>query len=270
MYKILFSDLDETLLVNHHVPSFNQEAIQKARQKGVRFVVATGRSYNMIQEILEEIGTYDQVGEYSICFNGGLIVENRNHRILHFQGLEEKLAQELFERGRYLDVCVLVFTLDCCYIYHPDKNEIERKKAQKAPFQVMEEYDFSAVKGQKIAKILFMRRDMDYLRDVKSALEKDFTQVSFSFSSNRYIEMNAMGINKGYGISWLCDYLHIDLKDAIAIGDNYNDVPMIKKAGLGCCVESSYDDIKRLSDYVCEKDYGEGAVKEVIEKFIEE
>lgn len=50
MYKILFSDLDETLLVNHHVPSFNQEAIRKARQKGVRFVVATGRSYNMIQE----------------------------------------------------------------------------------------------------------------------------------------------------------------------------------------------------------------------------
>ena len=140
MYKILFSDLDETLLVNHHVPSFNQEAIRKARQKGVRFVVATGRSYNMIQEILQEVGTYNQEGEYAICFNGGLIIENKNNRILHFKGLEEQLAKALFERGRFLDVCVLVFTLDCCYIYHPDENEIERKKAQKAPFQVMDKY----------------------------------------------------------------------------------------------------------------------------------
>ncbi|WP_173655128.1 Cof-type HAD-IIB family hydrolase [Sharpea azabuensis] len=270
MYKILFSDLDETLLVNHHVPSFNQGAIRKARQKGVRFVVATGRSYNMIQEILQEVGTYNQEGEYAICFNGGLIIENKNNRILHFKGLEEQLAKALFERGRFLDVCVLVFTLDCCYIYHPDENEIERKKAQKAPFQVMDKYDFDILKGQKIAKILFMKRDMDYLRDVKNILEKDFSNVSFSFSSNRYIEMNAKGIDKGYGISWLCDYLKIDLKDAIAIGDNYNDVPMIKKAGVGCCVQSSFDDIKSLSDYVCEKDYFEGSVKEVIEKLIED
>lgn len=48
MYKLMLSDLDETLLVDHHVPYFNCEAIKKARDKGVKFVVATGRSYNMI------------------------------------------------------------------------------------------------------------------------------------------------------------------------------------------------------------------------------
>ena len=42
MYKLMLSDLDETLLVDHHVPYFNCEAIKKARDKGVKFVVATG------------------------------------------------------------------------------------------------------------------------------------------------------------------------------------------------------------------------------------
>ena len=88
MYRIMFSDLDETLLVNHHVPKVNQEAILKAREKGLKFVPCTGRAFNMIPEILKEIGTYDQEGEYSLCFNGGLIVENKNNKILHFKGLE--------------------------------------------------------------------------------------------------------------------------------------------------------------------------------------
>ena len=81
MYRLMFSDLDETLLVNHHVPKMNQEAILKAREQGLKFVPCTGRAFNMIPEILKEIGTYDQEGEYSLCFNGGLIVENKNNKI---------------------------------------------------------------------------------------------------------------------------------------------------------------------------------------------
>ena len=43
---------------------------------------------------------------------------------------------------------------------------------------------------------------------------------------------------------------------------------MIKEAGLGACVSCAHDDIKEISDYVCEKNFDEGAVKEVIEKFV--
>ena len=99
MYRIMFSDLDETLLVNHHVPKVNQEAIFKAREKGLKFVPCTGRAFNMIPEILKEIGTYDQEGEYSLCFNGGLIVENKNNKILHFKGLEFDIAKKILSYG---------------------------------------------------------------------------------------------------------------------------------------------------------------------------
>ena len=98
MYRLMFSDLDETLLVNHHVPKVNQEAIFKAREKGLKFVPCTGRAFNMIPEILKEIGTYDQEGEYSLCFNGGLIVENKNNKILHFKGLEFDIAKKITEK----------------------------------------------------------------------------------------------------------------------------------------------------------------------------
>ena len=52
MYKMIFSDLDETLLFNHHVSKVNCESIKKARKNGIKFVPTTGRPINMIQEIL--------------------------------------------------------------------------------------------------------------------------------------------------------------------------------------------------------------------------
>ena len=269
MYRIMFSDLDETLLVNHHVPKVNQEAIFKAREKGLKFVPCTGRAFNMIPEILKEIGTYDQEEEYSLCFNGGLIVENKNNKILHFKGLEFDIAKKIFENARNLDVCVLVFTLDCCYIFHADENEIERKIAQKAKFEVIEDHNLDFLKDEKIAKILYEKRDMDFLKSLETKLPQSIKETcSVAFSSGRYMEMNTKGVDKGYGMRWLVNYLGYDMDETIGIGDNYNDVEMIKTAKLGCAVACANDDIKELAQYVTEKDYDEGAVSEVVEKFI--
>ena len=82
------------------------------------------------------------------------------------------------------------------------------------------------------------------------------------------MEFNAFGVSKGEALKWLSNYLKVDIKETIAIGDNYNDESMIKEAGLGCCVKSANDDIKKISKYICEKDYFEGSVKEIIDKFI--
>ena len=91
---------------------------------------------------------------------------------------------------------------------------------------------------------------------------------SIAFSSGRYLEMNTKGVDKGYGMRWLVNYLGYDMDETIGIGDNYNDVEMIKTAKLGCAVACASDDIKELAQYVTQKDYDEGAVKEVIEKFV--
>lgn len=269
MYKMMLSDLDETLLVNHHVPKFNQEAVCRAREKGVKFVPATGRAYNMIGEILKEIGTYQKENEYSICFNGGLIVENKDDKILHFKGLTFEQTKTFFEIGLHYDVCILIFTLDCCYIFRADPHEVQRKIDQKARFKVIDEDDMDFLKDEKIAKILFERRDMDYLFDIEKSIDVNLKKdISISYSSYRYLEMNPSGIDKGYGLRWLANYLGYQSEDVIAIGDNYNDVEMIKEAGLGVCVSSAREDIWALADYVTKCDYDEGAVQEVIEKFI--
>ena len=122
---------------------------------------------------------------------------------------------------------------------------------------------------EKIAKILYEKRDMDYLKVLALKLPQSIQDTcSIAFSSGRYLEMNTKGVDKGYGMRWLVDYLGYDMDETIGIGDNYNDVEMIKTAKLGCAVACARDDIKELAQYVTKKDYDEGAVSEVIEKFV--
>ena len=62
--------------------------------------------------------------------------------------------------------------------------------------------------------------------------------------------------------------LGIDIKDTIAVGDNYNDIPMLKTAGLSVAVSNAVDDAKKAARYVTKADNNKGAVAELIEKFI--
>lgn len=271
-YRMMLSDLDETLLVDFHVPQVNRDAIRKAREKGVKFVPATGRAFNMIPNILREIGTYDEENEYSICFNGGLIVGNKNARMLHFTQFPDEAGEILFREADARGLCFFVFTPELCYIHNANDYEILRKKRQKAPLKVMEDNDFSYYGDKSIAKIMIARQDMGYLKKMRKELLQKYPllreKTELSFSSGRYMECTAAGVNKGTGLLWLANYLGIDPSEVIAVGDSYNDVPMIEKAGVGACVAGSPDDIKARADYVCKKDYTDGAVSEVIERFI--
>ena len=269
MYKMMLSDLDETLLVNHHVPSENKEAIKKLQDKGIKFVPASGRAYDTVMPVLKEIGTYDKKDEYCICFNGGVIFENKDRRILSYQGLSFDVCKELFECGKNYDVCVMIFTLDCCYLFNADPLEVQRKIDQNASYEVIDEYNMDFLEDAHIVKLLFERRNMDYLLTIKDEL-KDVTKdkVDVSFSSYRYMEFTGIGVNKGNALKWLANHLGIDVSEVVAIGDNYNDIEMLECAGYSACVSSSYQQIKDICDYVCVNDYDQGAVKELIEKIM--
>ena len=99
-YKIIFSDLDKTLLVNNSIPEFNIEAIQKARKLGVKFVISTGRDYNLVSHLLKELNTDNLENEYTICCSGSKIYENKNKKIIYINYLNNELVKEIFEYGK--------------------------------------------------------------------------------------------------------------------------------------------------------------------------
>ncbi|MNI71274.1 putative phosphatase [compost metagenome] len=60
----------------------------------------------------------------------------------------------------------------------------------------------------------------------------------------------------------------VKIEETIAVGDNYNDMSMLKVAGLSVAAGNAVDGVKEACDYVCENDNNQGVLAEVIEKFI--
>ena len=268
MYKIIVCDLDQTLLNDDcSVSDRNVEAIRKARELGVKFVPGTGRGYRSIQNTLKQLDLLERENEYVISFNGGAVTENKGSRLLHFEAIPFALADELYRRGQRYNVCVHAYTLDTVYVRRFCQDEIDFLHGRMAVTEVFET-DLGFLAGQEIVKVLYMNTDYAYLKQIEDDL-KDITQdIDVSYSANRYIEFNRRGVNKGAGLLSLARLLGVKPEETIAIGDNFNDLPMIRAAGLGVGVRNTVEEMKPLCDYITEATNNESAVAEVIEKFV--
>lgn len=271
MYKLIACDLDETLLDdNHRIPQSNCQAIKKAREEyGIKFVLATGRGVNQVQHELRDLGLDGLDDEYVISFNGGALSENKNNRIFQFHGLAFEKMKELFNVGLNFDVCMLIHTLDGLYVYNADEAEKNKLKKQRIEAIYFTESNVDFLKNAPICKILYQSEDLDYLMSLEEKLI-NFTKdsVTVSYSSNRYMEFNALGIDKGQGLIELANKLGIDMEDTIAIGDNFNDLSMLKAAGLSVAANNAVAEVKAVCDYVTQANNNEGVVAELIERYI--
>lgn len=268
MYRLVASDLDETLIgVDHRISEKNRKAIEEARMRGVLFVPASGRGYETIQGTLDELGLRGRRGQYLISFNGGAITENKDNRLLHFEGISFEKARELFERSLGYGVCSHVYTKDTVYAHRLTEDEIRYLdgRMEVVPFEG-DSIDF--LKDEPLVKVLYCRPDYKYLRQVARDLEDITADMDVSYSAGRYLEFNHKGVNKGAGLLRLAQLLGIPPEQTMAIGDNYNDLAMIRAAGLGVGVANTPEEMKPQCDAVTEADFMHDAVAEAIQKYI--
>lgn len=270
MIRLIACDLDETLLNDEkRIPKYNLDMIKKAKEKGIVFVPASGRGYTSMDSVLKELEVYDKEQEYTISSNGGIVVENKDYRHISFHCFTFDQAKALFSYGMKQDVCIEVFTDRDVYAFH--LNEDERNLLFKFKKDAVEcqEDSLDFLKNEPIVKLLFEHTDMNRLYQIADDMKHvtDGT-ASVSFSSNRYIELNPIGIDKGVGLRELCAYLAIPIEETMAIGDNDNDRQLLLTAGVSVAVANASEDIKCIADHVTRYDHNEGAVGEAIEKFL--
>ena len=155
------------------------------------------------------------------------------------------------------------------YIYNADDAQKQKLKRQRIDAVYFEKPDIEFLKDKPICKMLYQSNDLNFLMSLEKELSSIVAGcVTVSYSSNQYMEFNALGIDKGKGLIDLANKLGIDIKDTIAIGDNYNDISMLKASGLAVGANNAAEDVKNICDYVTMADNNEGVVAEVIERYI--
>ena len=266
MYKLLAFDLDETILDRTHHVSIKDKETAKDR-KDIFLVPATGRGFPSIQGTLKELGLFNRENSYAISFNGSIITENHQNRIIFSSYLEQKDVERLMKIGVEEDLCIHIYLLEDTYIYNIYENEKDYL-IDRMTYIPMDDPDPAFFQDKKVIKILFADNDMERLKKLrqKLALEEEY---EISMSSNRYLEFNRKGISKGSALKKLCELLNIDISETIAVGDSINDLNMLKAAGLSLAVANAVEEIKNDCDDILDADLNHSPLTEIINKYFQ-
>lgn len=273
MIQLILSDLDETLLNDDGtIHPENIVAIQAFTQNGGYFVPNTGRSYKSVYGTLAQLGL-NKTTQYVVSYNGGAIVgidPDGQEEIVVEHGMSLTLAQKIFDLGQVNDVVdTHVYTRDNLYIYNISATDQRYMTERQVPYTEITTTDLSFMANEgPVMKVIFEHPDpavQQAIADAVTAVVGD--EVLVTFSSNRYVEFNPKGVDKGVTGLELADILGIARDDTAAIGDNLNDAAQIKAAGVGVAVANAKPEIKALADVVLTTTNNEAAVADFIQHY---
>lgn len=271
MYRLITSDLDETLLrKDGSISEANVSAIKEAAAAGVKFVPNTGRSFLTIQPLLQTLGLFQQPDEYVISYNGGVVVENQNNRVIVSNAMPHDEAEKVFEIMReFDDIDIHIYTLDHLYIYHLRADDQAYLKTRGVAYDEFDAPTLAAFKDDQIMKIIGMHPQRHVQDRLYQAVMTRFNdQINCTYSSGQYMEVNHLGVDKGKAVLDLGQQLGISADEIIAIGDNDNDLSMLRVAGMPVAVANGIDSVKQVAKYVTDHDYERG-VADAIKHFID-
>ncbi len=245
---LVVSDLDNTLLTAETgIPEYNLEMIKKFQELGGNFTVATGRSIESISRYLNQL----ELSTPAITYNGGIIYDFKNRLFLIKKTLPEsaKKALELI-REKFPDVGTEVMC-DNNRLYMIRENAYTHKHIDDEKLSYICA-DISSIKNNWI-KVLFADRNSRLLELQEFCRSLPFDDIEFVMSNTIYFEMLPKNVTKGTALKELCDIINVDISDTVAIGDYYNDMELLKTAGLSVCVDNAPQDIKNICHAVVPK-----------------
>lgn len=241
---LLVSDLDGTLLgEDREVSEINRLALKEYTDRGGRFTIATGRSFIGIKKFLDILPVNAPV----ILFNGAVIYDTHKEEVLYEQTLGEGIT-ELVEAvySNFPRIGIEIFNREGIFLIR--ENSITKEHRKRQPFSE-EVFSIRSV-PKPWYKVLFAE-EPDKIRKVEAYLKSFDSPFQFLYTEKDMIELVGKGTSKGIALEELASLIGYRVSEAIAIGDNMNDLDMIVKAGTGIAVGNANDEVKAAADLCC-------------------
>ena len=265
-YKMIVLDLDGTLTNNKkEITPRTKQALMQAQAAGIHVVLASGRPTYGIVPLAEELKLKDN-GGYILAFNGGKIIDCTNNEVLFEQKLDEQLVPILFQEAKKAGMEILTYQGEGIAATNKDDEYVQHEAfINKMP--VMQYDDFLNQLVYPINKCLIVG-DPTPLHELEIRLAKELEgKMDVYRSANFFLECVPLGIDKARSLDRLISSLSISREEVIACGDGYNDLSMIRFAGLGVAMANAVKDIQSEADFVTLSNEEDG-VAHVIERFI--
>lgn len=262
MITSIATDMDGTLLNGKmQVSEANRDAIKKAQKLGVEVIVATGRSYAEARFALEGSGI-----ECPIIAVNGAETRNTAGEIVQFTALKDEVSANIYRRLKDVGVYFEVFTNKGTYTDNPDKavellvdivlsahpetpieeiREKARRRVDEKLILPVDEYE-SIIHNidQQIYKFFVFSTDDELLQKASDRLE-GIEGIAVSSSGDENLEITSELAQKGIALEAFLTSKGLSMNDALAVGDNYNDLSMLEKVKYSYAMGNAHENIKR-------------------------
>lgn len=264
--KLIVSDLDGTLLNSRQqISQENIAALQAAQAKGVELAFATGRTYSNARELAKRAGLQPHIisnhGAFAYTKDGEKI-RNVSIELEHVRHALEWLK----ERNYIYQVCTERYTFlppNIEKVLKEDYAQVKIPIPQVTPdrvdhviqiirsideVKVIEDMNEVLTGEYQFGSIVGMSFDRDKLQAGREYFE-NYEGLNMTVAGMDIFEMIHANSSKGRALEELVAQLGISMKDVLAVGDNFNDISMLKRAGISVAIGNAVDEVKRICKY---------------------
>lgn len=241
--KMVVTDLDGTLLKNDKtISAFTSDMIDKLREKGILFAIATARPIRAVKEFLPFL-KYD-IGIYH---NGAVIIDD-SQKIANF-GIEN--PQKVVWEKENPNYNIAVEVNDSLY------SNFDAGKIWSGIFYIPTT-DFHEIKDAIADKIIIETNSQEQIDAIGNMLPEN---LYIQLCENIIALIMNKKATKMEAIKAISHQKEISLDKVVAFGDDYNDVEMIRGCGIGVAMENALDAVKKEADVICASNEADGVAR---------
>ena len=266
-YPLIVSDFDGTLVKKDGtIAEKDKQAIAEYIKVGGKFAISTGRMPAGILSRARELGLKGMV----CCCQGAIIMDIESGEVILQGKIPTQTTYAICKKMEELHLHIHIYDLWDYYSNMDDDALKMYEYAVRAKAKIIEDKTLSDfVEEQKFSsyKVLAMVEAKDNENVLNLLKAERFQDCEITKSDANLVEVINRKYTKGTAVEFLANYYHVSLEKTIAVGDQRNDLPMIKKAGLGIAVNNADMELKQAANYVSKYTNEENAIADIIEEF---
>ena len=226
--RLIATDLDGTLLGEDGLVSdANSRALQAARAAGIHVVAATGRSHMTSVPLLEPCGAV----ELAVCSNGAIVHDPNAHQTLLARPVAPDTLRSLTDRlSRALPDAAFGWELEGRFSWDEAfvamRPRADARRVLTGDADPWPDFDI-----EPVYKVLIGHPVLEREALLAAIADAAPSGVTVAASGATFVEVTGDGVDKASGLAWVCERFGVDRSAVLAIGDQVNDLAMLRWAG---------------------------------------
>ena len=260
--QLVMSDIDGTILADdHQLDNELKATLNMLQEQQVSFVLASARSPKGMYAIAEALKIKKQP---LVCYNGALILENadeQDYSPIFSHELEKAEVQKMLDilENNFPEITINLYAAKDWYIKeYNDWTELEAGITKETPIKTNLK-ELIASSTRPIHKLLLIGETAAIQSCYEYLENMELETSAFYLSKENYLEITHQEVSKEKALTELAEHFGLSFDNILAMGDNFNDIPMLSLAGIGVAMENAPAAVQKSADKITASNNKNGA-----------